>query len=66
MCEPRENSQRVIGKARDAGWDDMMGTSKRDNVAIPPEARKAVDMLKIWRACVDAMMKIALEKFKQE
>jgi hypothetical protein len=44
----------------------MMGTSKRDNVAIPPEARKAVDMLKIWRACVDAMMKIALEKFKQE
>jgi len=53
MCEPREKSQRVMGSARDAGCDEMMGTSKADRVAMPPEASRAVDMLKTWRACVD-------------
>jgi hypothetical protein len=47
MWEPREKSQRVMGRARDAGWDFMMGTSNRERVAMPPEAMKAVDMLKI-------------------
>jgi hypothetical protein len=47
MCEPREKSQRVMGKARDAGWDLMMGTSNKDSVAMPPDAMNAVDMLKI-------------------
>jgi hypothetical protein len=36
-----------MGKARDAGWDLMMGTSNKDSVAMPPDAMNAVDMLKI-------------------
>jgi hypothetical protein len=53
MCEPRLKSQRVKGRAREAGCEEMRGTSKRERVAMPPEARKAVDMLRIWRAFVD-------------
>ena len=52
MCEPREKSQRIIGRERDAGCDRIMGMSKRDNAAMPPEAINAVDMLKIWMVCV--------------
>lgn len=50
MCEPRLKSQRVMGRARDAGWEEMMGTSKMERVAMLPEARRAVVMLRIWIA----------------
>jgi hypothetical protein len=53
MWLPREKSQRVMGRAREAGWDFMMGTSKRERVAMPPDARRAVLMLKSCRAWVD-------------
>jgi hypothetical protein len=56
MCEPREKSQRVIGRAREAGCEDIMGTSKSDRVAMPPEAIKAVEMLMTWMAWVEDMV----------
>lgn len=56
MCEPREKSQRVSGRERDAGWDFSKGTEKREREAMPPEARRALDMLKIWRARVEAIV----------
>lgn len=52
ICEPREKSQRIMGRERDAGSDRMIGMSKRDNAAMPPEATNAVDMLRIWMVCV--------------
>ncbi|KAH4292382.1 hypothetical protein HBH64_184220 [Parastagonospora nodorum] len=30
MCEPREKSQRVRGRERDAGWDFSRGMEKRE------------------------------------
>ena len=56
IWEPREKSQRVIGKERDAGCDLMIGTSKSESVAMPPDATKAVDMLNICRAWVEDIM----------
>jgi hypothetical protein len=56
MWLPREKSQRVMGRAREAGWDFMMGTSKSERVAMPPLARRAVLMLKSWRAWVEDML----------
>ena len=61
MCEPREKSQRVSGRDRDAGWDFSRGTEKRDSEAMPPEARRAVDMLRICRARVEAIVEDFLE-----
>lgn len=49
MCEPREKSQRTVGRERDAGWAFRLGMSKREKEAMPPEARSAVVMLRIWR-----------------
>lgn len=53
MCEPREKSQRVRGREREAGCEEMRGTSKRERVAMPPLARRAVEMLKSSRARVE-------------
>lgn len=50
MCEPRLKSQRVMGRAREAGWEEIMGTSKMERVAMLPEARRAVVMERIWIA----------------
>lgn len=50
MCEPRLKSQRVMGRAREAGWEEMMGTSKMERVAMLPDARRAVVMERIWIA----------------
>ena len=46
MCDPRLKSQRVEGRDRDAGWDWREGTSKRERVAMPPEATRAMEMLR--------------------
>jgi hypothetical protein len=43
----------VSGRARDAGCDFSMGMVKREREAMPPEARKAVDMLRTWTAWVE-------------
>lgn len=51
MWEPREKSQRTMGRERDAGWDFSMGMEKREKADMPPEAIRAADMLSIWRAC---------------
>ena len=48
MCEPRLKSQRIEGREREEGWDWSSGTSKRVRVAMPPEAIRAVEMLRIW------------------
>lgn len=53
ICEPRLKSHRVEGRDREAGWDCKMGTSKRVRVAIPPAARRAVDMEIVWRMGVN-------------
>lgn len=63
MWDPREKSQRVRGRAREAGWEDIMGTSKRERVDMPPAPRRAVDMLKTWRAWDDAMMRCLIDGF---
>jgi hypothetical protein len=34
----------------------MIGMSKSEKVAIPPEARNAVVMLRIWVACIVAIL----------
>lgn len=47
MCEPQLKSQRVMGRDRDAGWDWSSGMSKRVRLAMPPEAIRAVEMLKV-------------------
>ena len=44
-CEPRLKSQRIWGREREAGWDWRVGMSKRERLAMPPEAIKAVEML---------------------
>ena len=54
MCEPRLKSQRVEGREREAGWDWSSGTSKRDRVAMPPEATRATEMLRTCTAAVVA------------
>lgn len=51
-CEPRLKSQRVSGSERDAGWDCSSGMSNRERVAMPPDARSAVDILAIWMMLV--------------
>lgn len=56
MCEPRLNSQRMLGRERDAGWDCSWGMSNRVRVAMPPEARRAVEMLRSWMVGVMADM----------
>lgn len=55
-CEPRLNVQRNMGRDRDAGCERNMGMSKADCVAIPPDAKSAVDMLMIWTADIVAPM----------
>lgn len=52
MCEPRLKSHLVDGRECEAGWDCRMGTSKRVRVAMPPAARRAVDMEAVWRVAV--------------
>lgn len=52
MCDPRLKSQRMEGREREAGWLLRRGMSKRDCVAMPPEASNAVEMLRIWTTCV--------------
>jgi len=52
MCDPREKSQRIEGSERDAGCDCSSGVSKRDREAMPPEAIKAVEMLRSCAAVV--------------
>lgn len=47
MCEPRLKSQRIWGRERDAGWDWSSGMSKSVMVAMAPEARRAVEMLRV-------------------
>lgn len=58
MCEPRLKSQRVMGRERDAGWDLRRGSSKRERVAMPPDARRAVEILRIWIVCVADMVEL--------
>lgn len=52
MWDPRLKSQRREGRAREAGWDWRMGTSKRLRVAMPPAARREREMEKAWRDIV--------------
>lgn len=52
MCEPRLKSQRIWGRERVAGWDWRAGMSKRERVAMPPEAIKAVEMLRAFMRVV--------------
>lgn len=52
MCDPRLKSQRMEGRERDAAWDLSKGMSKSDSVAMPPEAKSAVEMLRTWRVVV--------------
>ena len=55
-CEPREKSQRVMGRERDAGWDFNIGTSKKVRVAMPPDAMNAVAVLRICMVVVADMV----------
>jgi len=52
VCEPRLNSHRSMGNERDAGWERMRGMSKAERAAMPPDVKSAVEMVKIWMACV--------------
>jgi hypothetical protein len=56
MWEPREKSQRREGSERDAGWDCSSGISKRERVRMPPEARRAIELLAICRDVVNGDM----------
>jgi len=35
--EPREKSQRVLGRDLEAGWEARMGMSKKASESMPPE-----------------------------
>jgi hypothetical protein len=61
MWDPRLKSQRVMGSEREAGCDCSSGTSKSERVAMPPDARRAVDMLRIWVAWVAAGLGIVTD-----
>ena len=37
MWEPREKSQRVLGRDLEAGWEARMGMSKKVSERMPPE-----------------------------
>jgi len=66
VCEPREKSQRVCGRERDAGWDRRRGTLKREREAMPPEARRAMEMERSWAAVVVVGEAIVGEVFGEE
>jgi hypothetical protein len=42
VCDPREKSQRVLGREREAGCAARIGISKKVSVKMPPEAIKLV------------------------
>jgi hypothetical protein len=42
VCDPRENSQRVLGSDREAGCAASIGIPKKVSVKMPPEATKLV------------------------
>ena len=48
MWEPRLKSQRMDGRARDAGWDSMMGTANAESAAFPPVAISEIEMVAVW------------------
>lgn len=56
VCEPRLNSQRSMGSEREAGWERSRGMSKAERVAMPPDVKRAVEMVRIWMACFAAMV----------
>jgi hypothetical protein len=47
---PRLKSQRSRGSERDAGCERRRGMSKAERVAMPPEVKRAVEMVMIWMA----------------
>ena len=56
MCEPRLKRQRIRGSEREAGCDWRAGMSKRERLAMPPEAIRAVEMLRVWMRVVDGVV----------
>ena len=49
-CEPRLKSQRIEGKAREAGWEEMMGRAKVVRAKLAPVARREVVIVVVWMA----------------
>jgi len=47
-----------MGREREAGCDFSMGMSKKERVAMPPDAMSAVAALRIWTACVADMVAV--------
>jgi len=47
MRGPREKSQLMLGGEREASWALRSGSSTSDSDAMPPDAKSALDMLKI-------------------
>ena len=56
VCEPRLNSQRSMGSERDAGCERRSGMSKAERAAMPPDVKRAVEMVRIWMAWVADML----------
>jgi hypothetical protein len=54
ICEPLLKSQRVDGRERDAGCAWSSGMSKRDKLAMPPDAKSDVTMLAV---CMEMFIK---------
>ena len=49
-CEPRLKSQRIEGRARDAGWDSMIGRANAESDAFAPVASREMEMVVVWMA----------------
>lgn len=56
VWEPRLKSQRSEGREREAGCERRIGMSKPERAAIPPLVKRAVGMVRSWRACVVVMV----------
>ena len=50
MWEPLLKSQRIDGKARDAGWDSMIGRANVESAAFPPAERSEMEMVAVCTA----------------
>jgi|SRR5690242_6972532 len=55
-CEPLENSQRSEGREREAGCERSRGMSKPERAAMPPDVKRAVEMVRTWTAWVAVMV----------
>lgn len=61
MWEPREKSQRVLGRDREAGWEARMGTSKKVSDSMPPEPIRLaqVERMRVVLTAGEAMANVS-------